>query len=112
TADRHIVLSAAALAGLVAGLAALLATNALLGLLSFGRRLLGDRPFIVASDLGSGARLLTGWPGFLLGAALLGALFALCGIARLPLAARTAITVAVPLTLTLLVLYPFLHHNG
>lgn len=111
-ADRHVVAPAAALAGLVAGLAALLATNAFLGLLSFGRRLVGDRPFIVASDVGSGARLLTGWPGFLIGAALIGALLALCGLARLPAAARTAIAVAVPLAVTLLVLYPLLHHNG
>lgn len=111
-ADRHVVIAAAALAGLVAGLAALLATNALIGLLSFGRRLFGDRPFIVASDLGSGARLLTGWPVFLLGAALFGACFAFCGLGRLPAVARTAIAVAVPLALTLLTLYPLLHHNG
>jgi hypothetical protein len=112
TADRHIVVSVAALAGLVAGLAALLATDALLGLLSFGRRLFGDRPFIVASDVGSGVRLLTGWPGFLIGAALLGALFARCGIMRLPAVARTVVAVAVPLALTMFVLYPLLHHNG
>jgi membrane protein DedA with SNARE-associated domain len=111
-ADWHVAASAAALAGVVAGLAALLAANAFLGLLSFGRRLFGDRPFIVVTDVGSGARLLTGWPGFLLGAALLGVLLSLCGAARLRPVARTAIAVLVPFVLTLIVLYPLLHRNN
>src|SRR5206468_3659009 len=87
-ADRHIVVSAAAFAGLIAGVAALLATNAFVGFLSFGRRLFGDSAFVVAGDIGSGARLLTDWPGFLVSAAILGALLVLCGVIRLSPPAR------------------------
>ncbi len=107
-----VAFGAACCAGAVAGVAALLAANAFLGIVSFVRRLFGDAPLVTARDVGSGVRFLTQWPAFLLGAAALGALAYALRLVRLAPPIRMLIAVAVPLALTVLVLDPLLGRNA
>jgi membrane-associated protein len=93
---------AARLDGLLAGVAALLATNAVAGVAAFALRLLGRPLPLGAEEVGTGLRLLLGWPLFLLLASLLGAFDERLGAERLPPAARLALTAGLPLALTLL----------
>lgn len=97
---------AAAGIGLAAGVAALLAANALLGIVGFLRRLLGGAPLATARDVGSGVRFLTTWPTFLIGAALFGLLATLLRLGRFPPLWRALIAAAIPCVLTALILYP------
>ena len=85
---------------------ALLATNGALGLLRFAFRLSGKAGVLASTGVGSGWRLVLGWPLFLLAASLLGAGYHLLHLHRLPNLARVALFAAPPLLLMLLVVYP------
>ena len=54
--------------GVIAGVAALLATNGIVGLLRFGSRVFGGGTVLASTAVGSGWRLLLGWPIFLIAA--------------------------------------------
>ncbi|MCA1667877.1 MAG: DedA family protein [Thermomicrobia bacterium] len=98
--------------GVIAGVAALLATNGLLGFLRFGFRLFGGAGVLAATGIGSGWRLLLGWPVFLLVASLLGALYHTFAWHRWPPLARIALLSLPPLIITALVLDPLLEGHG
>lgn len=100
-----IAFAAAAGMGVAAGVAALLAANALLGIVGFVRRFHGDAPLVTARDVGSGVRFLTTWPIFLIGAAVLGILAYLLRLRGFSPLLRVLIAAAIPLALTVLVLY-------
>ncbi len=87
--------------GLLAGLAALLATNGLVGLAISAARLLGAWVPVIATEVGTTLRLLLGWPAFLIVAGLLGFTYDRLGVARRPRPARVAVTPALPLAVTL-----------
>jgi membrane protein DedA with SNARE-associated domain len=96
----------ALLAGGFAGLAGMLAAN---GVVDGGRwayRLAGRDAPLAATGVGSGWRLLLGWPLFLLVACGLGIVDDRLVRRGVPYAARTALLGAVPLLLTVLVVYP------
>lgn len=101
-----IAVAAAAGMGLVAGVAALLAANALLDIVGFVRRLLGDAPLVTARDVGSGVRFVTTWPVFLIGAALFGLLAYTVRLQRLSPPLRVLIAAVISFALTALILYP------
>ncbi len=92
--------------GVLAGMMALLATNGVLGFLRFGFRLSGRAGVLASTGVGSGWRLLLGWPLFLVAASLFGAAYHLLDLHRLPDLARVALFAAPPLVLVLLVVYP------
>ena len=92
--------------GLLAGLAALLATNGLVGLAAFGLRLAGHPVPLGTAEVGTGLRLLLGGPVFLIAASLLGAVDERLGAERLPTIPRLAMTAGVPLALTLALAVP------
>jgi membrane protein DedA with SNARE-associated domain len=96
--------------GLLAGLAALLATNGIVGLLIFAARLLGNRVPVFATEAGTALRLLLGWPVFLLVTSLLAVLYDRLGIEYLPRPARIAIVAGIPLAVTLALAYPLMTH--
>ncbi len=92
--------------GALAGAMALLATNGALGFLRFGFRLSGHAGILASTGVGSGWRLLLGWPLFLVAASLFGAAYHLLDLHRLPDLARVALFAGPPLLLALLVIYP------
>ena len=92
--------------GALAGMMALLATNGVLGFVRFGFRLSGHTGVLASTGVGSGWRLLLGWPVFVLAASLFGVLYHVFDLHRLPNLARVALFAAPPLLLALLVIYP------
>jgi membrane protein DedA with SNARE-associated domain len=116
--DDSLSPGAGALAGLLAGVAALLATNGLVGLVSLGARLLGRPVPEIATTLrgvaetSTGLQLLLGWPGFLAATTLLGLLLSRLGRAGRPWRARVALVAGLPLLLNVLVLAPFVGRHS
>ncbi len=98
--------------GVIAGVAALLATNGIIGLLRFGFRVFGGATVLSSTAVGSGWRLLFGWPIFLLLTSIIGAAYHAFDWHRWPALARVALLSGPPLILTALVLYPFLELGG
>jgi len=98
--------------GVIAGVAALLATNGLLGFLRFGFRLFGGAGVLASTGVGSGWRLLLGWPVFLLAASIIGAAYHAFDLHRWPPLARIAVFSVPPLIITALVLDPLLEGHG
>ena len=98
--------------GVIAGVAALLATNGIVELLRFGFRTFGGATVLASTAVGSGWRLLLGWPVFLLAASALGAFYHAFDWHRWPGPARIALLAGLPLLLTALVLYPLLEGDG
>ena len=92
--------------GVLAGVMALLATNGVLGVLRFAFRLAGRATVLSSTGVGSGWRLLLGWPVFLLAASLFGILYHALDLHRLPNPMRAALFTLPPLLLALLVVYP------
>lgn len=113
----HARTGAAFVAGLVAGVVALLTTNGLITLVRLGWQLTGRRAPDVAPVLRSGAEistglhLLIGWPGFVLLAGLLG-LVAGRLIEGRPRHFGIALATLLPLVLTLLFIVPLVTHPG
>jgi membrane-associated protein len=100
------------LLGVIAGVAALLATDGIIGLLRFGSRVFGGGTVLASTAVGSGWRLLLGWPIFLLAASIIGAAYHAFDWHRWPGPARIALLSGPPLILTALVLYPLLEGDG
>lgn len=98
--------------GVIAGVAALLATNGLVGILRFGFRFFGGASVLSSTGVGSGWRLLLGWPVFLLAASMIGAAYHAFDLHRWPSLARVAALSVPPLIITALVLYPRLDDYG
>jgi membrane protein DedA with SNARE-associated domain len=98
--------------GVIAGVAALLATNGLVGVLRFCFRFFGGASVLSSTGVGSGWRLLLGWPVFLLAASMIGAAYHAFDLHRWPSLARVAVLSVPPLVITALVLYPRLEDNG
>jgi membrane protein DedA with SNARE-associated domain len=97
---------AARLDGLFAGVLALLATDALVGVATFVARPFGlDFP-LGAEEIGTGARLLLGGPVFLVVASLLGAFDEHLGTERLPWLLRNILLAGLPLAATLALAVP------
>ncbi len=92
--------------GVLAGMMALLATNGALGLVRFVFRFSGHAGVLASTGVGSGWRLLLGWPLFLVAASLIGAGYHLLDLHRLPSLARVALFGVPPLVLLVLVVYP------
>jgi membrane protein DedA with SNARE-associated domain len=92
--------------GGLAGVAALLATNGLVGLGAFLLRLAGHPVPLDTAELGTGLRLLLGGPVFLVAASLLGAVDERLGAERLPTIPRLALTAGAPLAVTLALAVP------
>lgn len=98
--------------GVIAGIAALLATNGVVGLLRFAFRLFGGASVLASTAVGSGWRLLLGWPVFLLIASMIGAVYHAFDLHRWPRFARVALLSLPPLVIIALVLYPLLEGRG
>lgn len=93
--------TAARIDGLLAGVAALLTTNGVLGVLDFFTRFSSSMPRFVAVEARNGLHLLLGWPAFLLLASLLGAFDERLGADQLPPRRRLLLTAGVPLVFAL-----------
>jgi membrane protein DedA with SNARE-associated domain len=106
TQDRHGALASALIAGVLAGVAGLLAANSVSEFIIFGRRLAGYQRVAVTRGVGSGLRLLLAWPAFLVIAALLGLFVYVIGIARLARWHAILFSGGIPLIVSLAVLYP------
>lgn len=106
TRDRHGALASALVAGVLAGVAGLMAANSLGEFVAFARRLLGHPSVAAARGIGSGLRFLIAWPVFLVFAALLGLLAYVIGIARLPRWLTLLVSAGVPLIISFALLYP------
>ncbi len=98
--------------GVIAGVASLLGTNGLLGLLRFGFRIVGHANILASTDAGSGWRVLLSWPVFLLAASMIGAAYHAFDLHRWPPVARVALLSLPPLLITALVLDPLLEGHG
>ncbi|MHB8645687.1 MAG: DedA family protein, partial [Thermomicrobiales bacterium] len=92
--------------GVIAGVAALLAANGLIGVLRFGFRFFGGAGILASTGVGSGWRLLLGWPVFLLAASIIGAIYHAFDLHRWPSLARVALLSVPPLIVTALLIYP------
>lgn len=97
---------AARLDGLLAGVAALLLTNGVTGVAAFVLQFFGYALPLGAEEVGTGLRLLLGWPVFLGVAALLGALDEHLIEDRLRPRTRVAVVAGVPLAIILAVALP------
>jgi membrane-associated protein len=106
TQDRHGALASALIAGVLAGVAGLLAANSVSEFVTFGRRLGGYQRIAVTRGIGSALRFLLAWPAFLVFAALLGLLAYVIGVARLSRWRAILLSAGVPLAVSLAVLYP------
>ena len=98
--------------GVIAGIASLLATNGIVGLLRFSFRLFGGASVLASTAVGSGWRLLLGWPVFLLAASMIGAIYHAFDLHRWPPLARVALLSVPPLVIIALVLDPLLEGHG
>ncbi len=96
----------ALLAGGVAGMAGMLAANGVVDSARWAYHLAGRNAPLAATGVGSGWRLLLGWPLFLLAACGLGAVDDRLIRRGVPYTARTVLLAVVPLLLTVLVVYP------
>jgi len=92
--------------GVLAGTMALLATNGVVGILRFIVRLSGHAGALDSTGVGSGWRLVLGWPMFIVAASAFGAGYHLLHLHRLPNLARIILFAAPPLALLLLIVYP------
>jgi len=106
TQDRHGAVVSALIAGVLAGVAGLMAANSVSEFITFGRRVFGHQALIAPRGVGSGLRFLIAWPAFLVLAALLGLLAYVVGVARLPRWLAIVFSAGVPLAISLTVLYP------
>ena len=106
TQDRHGAVVSALVAGILAGIAGLMAANSVSEFIVFGRRVFGHQSAVTARGVGSGLRFLIAWPAFLVFAALLGLLAYVIGIARLPRWLAILLSGGVPLAVSLALLYP------
>ncbi|MGI8854842.1 MAG: DedA family protein [Thermomicrobiales bacterium] len=106
TQDRHGALASSLIAGVLAGVAGLLAANSVSEFITFGRRLAGYQRIAVTRGVGSGLRFVLAWPAFLVCAALLGLLAYVIGVARLARWQTILLSAGVPLIVSLAVLYP------
>jgi len=97
--------------GVIAGVAALLATNGTVGMLRFGFRFFGAARVLASTGVGSGWRLLLGWPIFLLAASIIGAGYHAFDLHRWPSLARVALLSVPPLIVTALLIYPHLEDH-
>jgi len=97
---------AARLDGLIAGVLALLATNGIVGVVSFAARPFGLEFPLGAEEVGTGVRLLLGGPVFLMIASVLGALDEHLGTERLPWLLRNTLLAGLPLAATLALVVP------
>ncbi len=111
TQDRHGAVVSALGAGVLAGVAGLMAANAVSEFIIFGRRLTGHPVVIAGRGVGSALRFLIDWPTFLIFAALLGLLAYVLGIARLNRWLAILLSAGVPLMLSLAVLYPLIERR-
>lgn len=96
----------AVLAGGFAGVAGLLAADTVVGLARWGYTLLSGTSPLAAAGVGTGWRLLLGWPVFLPVACGLGAADGWLLRRHVPFIARTTLLAVAPLLLTVLVVYP------
>ena len=106
TQDRHGALASALVAGVLAGIAGLMAANSVSEFITFGRRLAGFQRVAVTRGVGSGLRFLLAWPAFLVFAALLGLFAYVIGVARLARWRAILLSAGVPLVVSLATLYP------
>lgn len=106
TQDRHGALASALIAGVLAGVAGLLAANSVSEFATFGRRLAGYQRVAATRGIGSGLRFLLAWPAFLVFAALLGLLAYVIGVARLARWRAILLSAGVPLIVSLALIYP------
>jgi membrane protein DedA with SNARE-associated domain len=106
TQDRHGAVVSALIAGVLAGVAGLMAANSVSEFIAFGRRVYGHQSVLAARGVGSGLRFLIAWPAFLVFAALLGLLAYAIGVAHLPRWLATLLSAGVPLAISLALLYP------
>lgn len=106
TQDRHGAVVSALVAGVLAGVAGLMAANSVSEFITFGRRIYGHQSVVAGRGVGSGLRFLIAWPAFLVFAALLGLLAYVIGIARLPRWQAILLSAGVPLAISLALLYP------
>jgi membrane-associated protein len=106
TQDRHGAVVSALIAGVLAGVAGLMAANSVSEFIAFGRRIYGHHSVVAARGVGSGLRFLIAWPAFLVFAALLGLLAYVVGVARLPRWLAILLSAGVPLAISLAILYP------
>ncbi len=106
TQDPHGAVTSSLLAGICAGIAALMTANTTIEIITFVRRILGHQPLIATRGVGSGLRFLLAWPAFLVFASLLGLLAYVVGIMRLPRWLSILLNAGVPLALSLAVIYP------
>ncbi len=100
------------LAGLVAAGAALLLANAVLGLVSFGVRLLGHAVPRVTTSATDELYLLFGWPVFLFAAGLLAVVSTWGQFSRLSPWRHVALVAGLPLCITLLLIDPLADEGG
>ena len=106
TQDRYGAVASALMAGILAGVAGLMAANSVSEFIIFGRRIYGHPALVAARGVGSGLRFLIAWPAFLVAAALLGLLAYVIGVARLPRWLAILLSAGVPLLISLIALYP------
>jgi len=106
TQDRHGAVVSALVAGVLAGVAGLMAANSISEFIIFGRRLTGHPVVIAGRGVGTGLRFLIDWPAFLIFAGLLGLLAYVIGVARLPPWRAILVSAGVPLVVSLALLYP------
>lgn len=106
TQDRHGALASALIAGVLAGVAGLLAANSVSEFATFGRRLAGYQRVAATRGVGSGLRFLLAWPAFLVFAALLGLLAYATGVALRPRWQSFLLSGGVPLIVSLALIYP------
>ena len=106
TQDRHGAVVSALVAGVLAGVAGLMAANSVSEFIAFGRRIYGHQSVLAARGVGSALRFVIAWPAFLVFAALLGLLAYVIGITRLSRWLAILLSAGVPLAISLAVLYP------
>lgn len=97
--------------GLLAGMAALLFTNGVTGVAAFVLQFFGYAVPLGAEEVGSGLRLLLGWPVFLGVASLLGAFDEHLIEDRLRPRTRVALVAGVPLAIVLAVALPLVANH-
>ncbi len=111
TQDRHGAIVSALVAGVLAGVAGLMAANSVSEFIIFGRRLTGHPVIIAGRGVGSALRFLIDWPTFLIFAGLLGLVAYVVGVARLPRWRAILVSAGVPLIVSLAVLYPLIERR-
>jgi len=96
TQDRYGAVVSALMAGILAGVAGLMAANSVSEFITFGRRVYGHPALVSARGVGSGLRFLIA----------LGLCAYVIGVARLPRWLAILLSAGVPLLISLTILYP------